>query len=89
MADGSNRINVLETSPGKWMFRYGIMTAAEFAILKALNDLGEALHYMNEWESPDWKWVFITAFDPEVLIDISGPSAVFWSLSITLEEVPA
>ncbi len=62
MLDGTWRFNRRRKDQRSWSFVWQMLTGAELAIFLAIQEQNGKLHFQNNWESPEWRWVNIVNF---------------------------
>ena len=62
MLDGTWRFNRRRKDQRTWSFVWQMLTGAELAIFRAIQEQNGKLHFQNNWESPEWRWVNIVNF---------------------------
>lgn len=86
MLDGSIRRNIRAVHPRSWSFNWDFLSDTEMATFWTLRNYNRRLRFQNNWEDATWRWVVITDFRPEPIINLAGCETGYWKLALALGE---
>ena len=85
--DGARRYNLKRKRVRTWTFVWEMLTPAELALFLDLVDMNARLHFQNNWEGPEWRWVAVKSFQISPALKLGRLLDNRYRVDLTLEQI--